>query len=78
MHLIILNHYQNTKKMEIAILLWKPGFLEISVIVLIILLLFGAKKIPALFKSISDGMKEFKKEDKEQNNEQNNEPEKNK
>ncbi|MBE2280673.1 MAG: twin-arginine translocase TatA/TatE family subunit [Ignavibacteriaceae bacterium] len=34
---------------------------EIIVIVLVILLLFGAKKIPELAQGIGKGMKEFKK-----------------
>jgi sec-independent protein translocase protein TatA len=33
---------------------------ELVVIVLIILLLFGGKKIPELFKGIGQGLKEFK------------------
>lgn len=47
------------------------GWTEILIIVLIILLLFGAKKIPDLMKSLGSGMKEFKKaiSPEEQNNE---------
>ncbi len=37
------------------------GTMEILIIVLIIVLLFGAKKIPELAKGIGKGMKEFKK-----------------
>ncbi len=37
------------------------GPTEIFVIVLVILLLFGAKKIPELAQGIGKGMKEFKK-----------------
>jgi len=37
------------------------GGWEIVVIVLIILLLFGAKKIPDMMKSLGSGLKEFKK-----------------
>ena len=37
------------------------GFWEIFAIVLAILLLFGAKKIPELAQGIGKGMKEFKK-----------------
>ena len=37
------------------------GILELSIILIIILILFGAKRIPELFKSISKGVKEFKK-----------------
>ncbi len=34
---------------------------EIILIFLIVLLLFGAKKVPELFRSLGKGMKEFKK-----------------
>lgn len=37
------------------------GPLEIVAILLVILLLFGAKKIPDLSRSIGQGIKEFKK-----------------
>ena len=36
------------------------GWAEILLIALIILLLFGAKKIPELMKSLGEGMKSFK------------------
>lgn len=48
------------------------GPLEIIAILLVILLLFGAKKIPDLSRSIGEGLKEFKKavrtEDKKDDN----------
>ena len=37
------------------------GFTEILLIVLVIVLLFGGRKIPELMKGIGQGMKEFKK-----------------
>ena len=37
------------------------GFTEILLILLVIVLLFGGKKIPELMKGIGQGMKEFKK-----------------
>lgn len=37
------------------------GWTEILVIVFLILLLFGAKKIPELMRNLGSGMKEFKK-----------------
>jgi sec-independent protein translocase protein TatA len=37
------------------------GIFELSIILIIVLVLFGAKKIPQLFKSIAEGIKEFKK-----------------
>ncbi len=36
------------------------GWLEILLIVLIVLLLFGAKKIPELMKGLGKGVKSFK------------------
>ena len=38
-----------------------PGMQEMSVIFLIVLLLFGAKKIPELARGVGKGMGEFKK-----------------
>jgi len=37
------------------------GFKEILIILLIVLILFGAKKIPELAKGLGSGVKEFKK-----------------
>ena len=37
------------------------GLTEILLIVLVIVLLFGGRKIPELMKGIGQGMKEFKK-----------------
>jgi sec-independent protein translocase protein TatA len=37
------------------------GWMEILIVVAIILLLFGAKKIPELMRNLGSGMKEFKK-----------------
>lgn len=44
---------------------------ELILIVLVLVLLFGAKKIPDLMRSLGSGMKEFKKatsEDEQKNN----------
>ncbi|GBD90495.1 sec-independent protein translocase protein TatAy [bacterium BMS3Abin04] len=41
------------------------GPMEIAIIVFVILLLFGAKKIPELAQGLGKGMKEFKKAIKE-------------
>ena len=46
-----------------------PGPLEILVIVLIVVLLFGGRKIPELMKGVGQGMKEFKKATKEEEKE---------
>ncbi len=42
------------------------GHWEILIIVLIVVLIFGGKKIPELFKGVGEGMKEFKKATKEE------------
>ncbi|MBX3042849.1 MAG: twin-arginine translocase TatA/TatE family subunit [Candidatus Kapabacteria bacterium] len=38
-----------------------PGGMEWILIILVIVLLFGAKKIPELMKGLGSGIKEFKK-----------------
>ncbi len=43
------------------------GVLELSIILIIVLVLFGTKKIPELFKGIGKGIKEFKKVKKDIN-----------
>ncbi len=48
-----------------AILLGLPGGSEIWIILLVIVLLFGAKKIPQLMRGIGSGVKEFKEGMKE-------------
>lgn len=50
------------------------SFREILVIALIIILLFGAKKIPELMKGLGSGIKEFKKsvKDDDEKEEKNN------
>lgn len=42
----------------------KIGATEIILILLVVILLFGGRKIPELFKGIGQGMKEFKKASK--------------
>ncbi len=42
-------------------LMWTPGMGEMVVIFLIVLLLFGGKKLPSLARSIGSGINEFKK-----------------
>jgi len=46
--------------MNLTTLLWVPGGTEIFIILLIVVLLFGAKKIPELMKGVGKGIKEFK------------------
>ena len=43
-----------------------PGGTELLVILLIVIILFGAKKIPDLAKGLGTGIKEFKKATKEE------------
>jgi sec-independent protein translocase protein TatA len=39
---------------------WAPGPWEIILVVLVVLLLFGGRKIPELMRGIGKGVKEFK------------------
>jgi sec-independent protein translocase protein TatA len=45
------------------------GATEILLILLVLILLFGAKKIPDLLKGIAQGLKEFKNKDKKDDQE---------
>ncbi|MBN1132161.1 MAG: twin-arginine translocase TatA/TatE family subunit [Bacteroidales bacterium] len=47
--------------MEVLVILGIPGIWQIVLLVLVILLLFGGRKIPELMRGIGQGMKEFKK-----------------
>tara|TARA_B100000902_G_C27106049_1_gene811196 strand:+ start:747 stop:926 length:180 start_codon:yes stop_codon:yes gene_type:complete len=47
-------------------LLAMPGGWELILIVLVVLLLFGGRKIPELMKGLGGGIKEFKKATKEE------------
>lgn len=47
------------------------GAKEIIIIALVIVLLFGAKKIPELMKGLGSGIKEFKKSVKEEETDNN-------
>ncbi len=42
-----------------------PGPMQIVIVVLVILLLFGGKKIPELMRGLGSGIKEFKDASKE-------------
>lgn len=48
------------KSENLLMLLAMPGVTEMIIILVIILLLFGAKKIPELAKGLGKGIKEFK------------------
>lgn len=43
-----------------SLLLWNIGGMEILVVVLLIVLLFGTKRIPDLMKALGKGTKSFK------------------
>ena len=45
------------------------GPMEIILVVLVVVILFGGRKIPELMKGIGQGMKEFKKATKEDSSE---------
>jgi sec-independent protein translocase protein TatA len=47
--------------MNLSIILGVIGPMQIVLILAIVILLFGGKKIPELMKGIGQGMKEFKK-----------------
>ena len=50
--------------MNLLVLLFNLGPMEIILAVLVIVLLFGGKKIPELMKGLGQGIKEFKKASK--------------
>ena len=52
--------------MKTSVLLFTMGGTEWLLIALVILLLFGGKKIPELMKGLGSGIKEFKKGVKEE------------
>ena len=56
----------------ISPLLFGLGWGEIVLIVLVILLLFGGKKIPELMRGLGKGVKSFKEGMKEDNNSEDN------
>ena len=52
-----------------SLLLFALGAPELIVIVVLVLLLFGGKKIPELMRGLGKGIKEFKSASKEESNE---------
>jgi sec-independent protein translocase protein TatA len=53
------------EKIMNAIFAWAPGGMEIVLILLVILVLFGSKKIPEFARGLGQGIKEFKKASRE-------------
>jgi sec-independent protein translocase protein TatA len=60
-NVLFLHVQKNAADMNLNILLFNLGPMEIILIVAVVVLLFGGKKIPELMKGIGQGMKEFKK-----------------
>jgi len=60
--------------MTSPILLWALGVREMIIILALVILLFGGKKIPELIRGIGRGIREFRdaKNDKKENPETNN------
>ncbi len=58
--IFILNYMINDKINSMSILLSVPGMWEIVIILVIIIVLFGAKKIPGLARGLGQSVKEFK------------------
>lgn len=56
--------------MNLGVILGMFGGQEIFLIAIIVLILFGGKKIPELMKGVGKGLKEFKKETKEDETEE--------
>ncbi len=61
--------------MEILVILGIPGPWQVILIVLVVLLLFGGRKIPELMKGLGQGMKEFKKATKDEDKSEEEQPE---
>ena len=62
--------------MSLGFVTGMPGWLEIAIIVFVILLLFGPKKLPELARSLGKSLSEFKKgrEDGKKSTEQQSSP----
>ncbi len=52
-----------------------PGPLEVVVILLVVLLLFGAKRLPEIGRALGEGIREFKKSMKDSSGETDKKPE---
>lgn len=54
-----------------SIFLGMVGPWQVAIVVILVLLLFGGKKIPELMRGLGSGIKEFKDASKEENKEEN-------
>lgn len=52
--------------MSAFLVILRFGTIEIVILVLVVLLLFGGRKIPELMRGLGSGIKEFKKASKEE------------
>ena len=52
--------------MSAFLVILRFGTIEIVIMVLVVLLLFGGRKIPELMRGLGSGIKEFKKASKEE------------
>ena len=50
-----------THVVNVPLMIGMPGPFELLLILLIVLLVFGAAKLPQIFRSLGSGMHEFKK-----------------
>ena len=74
-NLIRISHSLKTGNMDTFLLLSSIGAPEIIIVALLILLLFGGKKIPELMKGIGKGVRSFKEGLKDVEDEINKDPE---
>lgn len=54
------NNFNKQRKMNILLFIGGLGMTEVLVIVLVVLLFFGGKKIPELMKGLGKGVRSFK------------------
>ena len=54
--------FENTPSVEMLGFFGLPGHWEIVIIVLVVLLLFGGRKLPELARGLAKGLREFKDE----------------
>ena len=59
----------------VPLMIGMPGPLELGLILLIVLLIFGASRLPKIFRSFGSGVSEFKKGLKEGEEEEGKKPE---